>query len=180
MPLSPHACFTYCALVAALVAAVFDARTGRIPNLVSLPPLVAAPLVHALVSGPGALGGSLLGALLCGAVPTFVFARGGMGGGDVKLFAALGALLGVSTGLEIELGSLWLAALCVCARLAWHGRLLATFSSALTLLWRRVTRRAQLASAPAPELQARFRLGAAIGGATAAVTLWESLSWASH
>ncbi|HEX7478382.1 MAG TPA: A24 family peptidase [Polyangiales bacterium] len=177
MPLHHHDCFVGCTLVVVALAAFFDTRTGRIPNLVTLPPLAAAPLVHGLVSGPGALGGSFLGAVLCAAVPALLFVRGGMGGGDVKLFAALGALLGTQLGLEIELGSLWLAALCVCARLAWHGQLFAVLGYALHALWWKLAPDTGLVRQPPATLGSDFRLGAAIGCATLAVLLLDGLPW---
>lgn len=86
------------------VAALTDTRTGQIPNWLTLPTLAAAPIVHAVWGLPGAWIASLLGALACAAVPATVFAlsREGMGGGDVKLFAAIGALAGAYVGIEIQ------------------------------------------------------------------------------
>jgi prepilin peptidase CpaA len=77
-----------------LAACVFDVRTRRIPNALTLGAAVAGLLYHGATSGvPGvqtAAAGWLLGLLLL--LP--YFALGGMGGGDVKLVAALGAWLG--------------------------------------------------------------------------------------
>jgi prepilin peptidase CpaA len=77
-----------------LVACVFDVRTRRIPNVLTLSAAVAGLLYHLATSGVGGLqtaaAGWILGLLLL--LP--YFALGGMGGGDVKLVAALGAWLG--------------------------------------------------------------------------------------
>lgn len=77
-----------------LLACVFDLRTRRIPNALTLSAAVAGLVFHVATSGlaglPTAVGGWLLGLLLL--LP--YFALGGMGGGDVKLVAALGAWLG--------------------------------------------------------------------------------------
>jgi prepilin peptidase CpaA len=77
-----------------LVACVFDVRTRRIPNWLTLSGAVAGLLYHLATSGLGGLqtaaAGWVLGLLLL--LP--YFALGGMGGGDVKLMAALGAWLG--------------------------------------------------------------------------------------
>jgi prepilin peptidase CpaA len=82
------------ALTTALVAAYFDIRWRKIPN-----PLVLAALVMGLVANiwlrglPGlALG---FGGLLLAAVIYFpLYLLKGMGAGDVKLMAALGAIVG--------------------------------------------------------------------------------------
>lgn len=176
MPTVFSAYFACAALLLALLSAISDTRTGHIPNLLTLPPLAVAPLVHALLGGPGALGGSLLGACLCAVVPAFAFARGAMGGGDLKLFAALGALLGFDLGLQIELAALWLATLWVCARFAWQGQLFHLLRSALAFFWQRCSRRASPSPTPAV-LQTELRLGAAIGGATLAVLALDKLAW---
>ena len=82
-------------------ACVFDLRTRRIPNLLTLGSAVAALTYHAVTGGlPGALGsagGWGVGVLLF--APLFLL--GGMGGGDVKLLAALGAWLGPWSGLWV-------------------------------------------------------------------------------
>jgi prepilin peptidase CpaA len=116
------------------IAAWCDLTRRIIPNLVNLPILCAAPLVHGFASGPGALGQSLLGCALCAAVPYLAFARGGMGGGDVKLFAALGALHGGEVGLQIEVLALGCAALYAAVLLAWRGGLLQTLRGSLRII----------------------------------------------
>jgi prepilin peptidase CpaA len=82
------------AVTLAAAACITDIRSRRIPNELTLGAAAIALVWHALASqGPGALGsasGWLAGALLF--MPFFVL--GGMGGGDVKLLAALGAWLG--------------------------------------------------------------------------------------
>jgi len=77
-----------------LVACVFDVRTRRIPNALTFGAAAVGVVYHGATGGlPGVLGsvgGWTVGALLFAPV----FALGGMGGGDVKLLAALGAWLG--------------------------------------------------------------------------------------
>jgi prepilin peptidase CpaA len=81
-------------LVVALVAAITDLRARRIPNALTFG-AAAAALVFALVSA-GPWGAALsVGGWMTGAALFFpFFALGGMGAGDVKLLAALGAWLG--------------------------------------------------------------------------------------
>ena len=75
-------------------AAAIDLRTRRVPNALTLS-LAAAGLIFAAagigrVSLPGALAGMVVGFLLM--LPGHLF--GATGAGDVKLFAALGAIVG--------------------------------------------------------------------------------------
>src|SRR5262245_12973799 len=90
------------------IAAVIAARSVRIPNALTLPSAAAGLGLHALHGG--AEGGlmSLAGFVFAGLVP-FALHRStqgrAIGGGDVKLFAALGALVGPSAGLEMELSA---------------------------------------------------------------------------
>ncbi len=156
------ACIASCAVLA---AAVTDLVAITIPNRLTLPLLVLAPLVHGFAAGPGALGLSLLAAALCGLVPALAFARGGLGGGDVKLFAALGALLGCELGLRIELGALCLAALYASFVLVHRGQLFRTLISGVRLFSK------ELPSAAIAQSETCMRLGPAIAAATL-LTLW--------
>jgi prepilin peptidase CpaA len=81
-------------IVIGLVACVTDVRSRRIPNLLTFSAAVAALLFHLFFDrGPGAalaLAGWATGLVLF--LPFFLLR--GMGAGDVKLLAALGAWLG--------------------------------------------------------------------------------------
>lgn len=146
-----------------VAAGVTDLHARVIPNRLTLPVIVAAPLFHLLRGGPGALGHSLLSMVLVSLVPLAAFVRGGMGGGDVKLFAALGALLGVQLGLQVQLGSLLLAGLYASVVLTARGQLLVTLARSLRVV------RTQLAPEVALQPGASLRLGPAIAAATLAV-----------
>ncbi|MDD5306919.1 MAG: A24 family peptidase [Deltaproteobacteria bacterium] len=91
------------ALILVLAAAIVDARTGRIPNRLTLTGLVAGLLAGLAAVGPVGLAVALASALAAGLVPFLLFRAGAMGGGDVKLLAALGALLGAGGALELEM-----------------------------------------------------------------------------
>lgn len=76
------------------LACIADVRTRRIPNALTLSAAGAAVLFHAVTGGWSAAGWSA-GGWLVGAILFFpIFALRGMGAGDVKLLAAVGAWLG--------------------------------------------------------------------------------------
>ena len=82
-------------MVAILVAAVYtDLRFGRIPNVLTLAGAAAGLLLSLLFGGAGGLLTGLEGWLLGVALFFAFFALGVMGAGDVKLLAAVGALMG--------------------------------------------------------------------------------------
>lgn len=83
-----------------IAAAVVDVWKGKIPNTLTYPAIVIGLVGHTLLGGvmgdDRALGlvGSLAG-LATGFVPMLlVWKAGGIGGGDVKMMAAIGALGG--------------------------------------------------------------------------------------
>jgi len=87
--------FAWWPTIAVLAVATFtDLRSRRIPNWLVLPFMAAGLVVPALLAGWHGLGQSLegfgLGALIYG----FLAVIGGMGMGDVKLVAAIGAWVG--------------------------------------------------------------------------------------
>ncbi len=76
------------------LATVEDLRSRTISNWLCLFGLIAGLAVHIVLQGWSGLGTSLLGALIGFAVFLIFFLLGGMGGGDIKLMAAFGAILG--------------------------------------------------------------------------------------
>ncbi len=86
----------------AIASAWTDHRTGRIPNGLTLMGLALGLILGFAFGGMEGLLVSLAGALVVALVPLLLFKMGSMGGGDVKLLGALGALTGLELGLEIE------------------------------------------------------------------------------
>ena len=78
----------------AFVAMVCDVRTRRIPNVLTLSAAGLALGFHLVTGGPSAAGWSLAGWIVGVLLFLPMFALRGMGGGDVKLLAAVGAWLG--------------------------------------------------------------------------------------
>jgi len=113
------------ALALAAAAAFFDWRTAEIPNWLTLPPLGLAPFVYGQAFGFEAVVRCFTAMLLSALVPYFLFRRAAMGGGDVKLLGALGAITSFDllAGLEIQLSAFAIALVVAFAALAWRGRL---------------------------------------------------------
>lgn len=154
-------------LAVCVVAAVIDLWRGTIPNALTYPVLVASPLLHfgltwaegqRFTPALGAAGLSLAGLALCSAVPLFMWWKRAIGGGDVKLFAAIGALLGPSVGFEAELYVFVLAALIAPAKLAYDGSLWRSLRNTGSLLLN-VVRKKQARAPVEPALASWFRLG---------------------
>lgn len=80
--------------IVGMAACVWDLRTQRIPNVLTLSAAAAAIAVHAAMSGWSGAGTSAAGWLVGTALFFPLFALRGMGAGDVKLLAAFGAWLG--------------------------------------------------------------------------------------
>ena len=85
---------TYVVLLVGAIACITDIRYRRIPNVLTFGAAAAAVVFHVFMTGASgfllALSGWAVGLLLF--LPFFLL--GGMGGGDVKLLAALGAWIG--------------------------------------------------------------------------------------
>lgn len=97
------------ALTAALIAAVTDLWKYRIHNKLTWPLLVSGLIFHSVASGGSGSAAALVGACV-GMLPfLLLYLLGGMGAGDVKLMAGLGAWLGPALVLQVVLIS-WLAA----------------------------------------------------------------------
>ena len=120
------------------LAAVFDHRRRIIPNALTLPVLFTVPLIHGWFGGEWSLVSSVFAALVCFAPAYFLFRRSALGGGDVKMFAALGATLGLHAGLELQLTAFVLLTVFVLAARAVHGGfftlLRRSFAAALSML----------------------------------------------
>jgi len=130
------------------VAAYTDLSTGLISNrLIALGLLLALPLqlaVHfTVLRPPGDSAGSVLasalayyggGVVVCALAPLVLFRLNAMGGGDVKLLAMVGAFVGPTIGIEIELYAFVLTALFAGARLAYQGQLLKVLANSALLV----------------------------------------------
>lgn len=92
-------------VVVAALAAWTDVTTRRVPNLLTFGAAALALAFHAYDGGVSGLGWACAGWLVGTAVFFPFFALGGMGAGDVKLVAALGAWLGPLGAVQIAIAA---------------------------------------------------------------------------
>lgn len=91
------------AVALVLVAMYTDYRRRIIENSITLPALAAGLLLHLAANGWQGLLFSFLGAVVGFGLMLIPYLLGSMGGGDVKMMAALGALFGAYAVLNIYL-----------------------------------------------------------------------------
>jgi len=95
-------------LGASLVAAFWDLRSRRIPNLLTGPLLLCGWCESAWLCGGHGLLDSFVATILLAAPFVILFVFAGGGAGDAKLMGALGSWLGVVSGIAV------LLAVCLC------------------------------------------------------------------
>jgi prepilin peptidase CpaA len=88
-------------LAAAMVAAVMDVWKFKVYNALTFPLLLTGLVYHLIAGGMQGFMGSLTGVLAGFAVLFVVYTMGGVGAGDVKLMAAVGAWLGTPLTLYV-------------------------------------------------------------------------------
>ena len=86
--------FMAAAVVFAAMAAFWDLRTSRIPNWLTFPAIVLGVAANAAKSGLPGLWEGMVGTLVGAGLFIIPFVLGGMGAGDVKMLAAVGAIAG--------------------------------------------------------------------------------------
>jgi prepilin peptidase CpaA len=176
--------FLIAATAVAGVAAWTDLRSGTIPNWLTLGALAAGVAARTVVAwalvggwraGLASGGYAIAGALFCALVPGIMYWLGGAGGGDVKLFAALGALCQPVLGLEVVTYAFAAAAILAPIKLAYDGTLLKTLGRSLSLVVNPLRPRERREPVPA-EAMTWFRMGPAIflGAAASVASRW---SW---
>jgi prepilin peptidase CpaA len=93
--------FVAAALVCALIAAVYDVRTRRIPNLLTGSAILVALGGHLVFGGFLQAATAALAGMTAGGVLFIFFIAGGMGAGDVKLMIAIGCFVGLHPLLNL-------------------------------------------------------------------------------
>lgn len=84
------------ATICALIGSVFDVKSRRIPNFITMPAFLFGLFLHLALGGWRQMLSSLAAGLICGLVFLVFYLAGGMGAGDVKLILAVGCIAGLS------------------------------------------------------------------------------------
>jgi prepilin peptidase CpaA len=128
-------CFLVC-----VAGAWLDVATRRIPNLLTYPAILIGLALNALAPpalealgldtavvwlGASGLRDGLLGFGLCAAIGIVSFMARGLGGGDVKLLGAVGAMLGLDAVIAVLFNTLLVAAVFGLVNWAVRGTLMA-------------------------------------------------------
>ena len=91
--------------VVVFIAAMTDLKSRKIPNSLTLAGVLAGLASHALVSGTSGLATSAEGMLVGFGVYFALYCLRAMGAGDVKLMAAVGAIVGPEGWIAVFLAS---------------------------------------------------------------------------
>lgn len=107
--------------VVLVVAAVIDGKTLRVPNWLNFPFIISGWAYGLIAGGLPGLGYSLVGTVVGMMLLLVLRNLGGMGAGDVKLLAGVGAWLGVKTTLYAFASTSIVGGVMALAMIAWTG-----------------------------------------------------------
>jgi len=110
----------------------------KVYNLLTLPLLASGLVYHGITGGLSGLGDSFVGLLVGFGALIIVHLMGGIGAGDVKLMAGVGAWLGMPLTIYVFLASALAGGAYALALAAFQGRLRETLLN-VQILWLRLT-----------------------------------------
>lgn len=159
----------------AFAAAVIDVRTTRIPNGLTYPAIITGLALALALNGWDGLLDGLLG-LAVGFVPALLlFVGGGIGGGDVKLLAAMGAIFGYPVIMDVLFYSIIAGVVYGLVVIVWHGRVLETLRGFGVML-RSVLYPGVESSVPVTDLRIPFAVAVALGVGSTFLLPWIRVS----
>jgi prepilin peptidase CpaA len=120
---SQNSFYLLIALAAALVAAAWDVKTRRIPNWLTASSILIGLAVHCAFGGIHGMLVALAAALVGGGIFVIFFLAGGMGAGDVKLMAAVAAIVSFHSLFQIMVTTALMGGIFALCLAAAHGKL---------------------------------------------------------
>jgi prepilin peptidase CpaA len=136
----PPVATSVCAFVLLVLCAYWDIRYRRIPNWATLPGAALGLGMNGLFLGWPGMKASGLGLLVGFGALVVLFVLGWMGGGDVKLMAAVGALKGYPFIVSALFYSLVVGIVIGVVMLIWNRKTLRTFKNLFFVVGSRVTK----------------------------------------
>ena len=136
------------AVLVALVGAVTDVRTARIPNRLTYTALLAALPLRTVLLGLSGLKSGAIGMLVAGGLFLLLYTLGAMGGGDMKLMAAVGAWVGSTEVMTLILAAALAGGVLAIGRIIFRNMVGETLRNTIRLIYYRLTSGLQ----PHPEL----------------------------
>ena len=137
-----------CAVLVALGGAVSDIRSARIPNRLTYSALLAALSLRFALLGLSGLKSAAVGMLVAGGLFCVLFVLGAMGGGDMKLMAAVGAWVGSTQVMTLILAAALAGGVLAIGRIIFTKMVGQTLRNIMRLICYRLTSGLQ----PHPEL----------------------------
>ncbi len=134
--------------VVLIVAAVIDGAILKVPNWLTFPFIISGWVYGLASSGVAGLGYSLLGTFVGMMLLLVLRNVGGMGAGDVKLLAGVGAWLGTVTTLYAFAATAIVGAIMAIVMILWSGKWFSHYAMAMQILheWKTVRKPAKLAA----------------------------------
>ena len=123
------------AVICAIIGAANDVRSNRIPNWLTYGGLALALAVRTATGGWHSVGQGLAGALICGGIFFLFFLVRGMGAGDVKLMAAVGAWVGLHETYRVLIAIAFAGGVLALFYMVFYKRVGTTFGNLGRLLW---------------------------------------------
>jgi prepilin peptidase CpaA len=112
-----------------LTAAIWDLKSRRIPNWLSLAGIICGIALNSFLYGMAGLKQSLTGMATAFGIYFLLYLVRAMGAGDVKLMAAVGAFVGPGNWFMIFLITALIGGVIALSVLAWRKRLRKTFDN---------------------------------------------------
>jgi prepilin peptidase CpaA len=135
-------------VLVALTGAITDVRSARIPNRLTYTAVLVALILRAVLLGVAGLKSGAFGMLAAGGLFLLLFVLGAMGGGDMKLMAAVGAWVGSDEVMMLILAAALAGGVLAIGRIIFRNVLGETLKNTIRLIFFRFTSGLQ----PHPEL----------------------------
>ncbi len=123
------------ATVCAIMGAISDVRSNRIPNWLTYGGLALALVLRTALGGWRSLELGLAGMLIGGGIFFLFFIVHGMGAGDVKLMAAVAAWVGLHQAFNLLIATAFAGGILALYYMIFYKRVGSTFRNLGSLLW---------------------------------------------